>query len=197
MPSHKMADYSNYTDTKLTSLLNESDHQAYTIIYDRYKFLLYAHAYKKLQDREEARDVVQEVFVTLWNKRAGIDAQSNLAGYLYTALRNTILNIFASKEVRTRYADSMAAHYINDYAPTDHNIRSQQLGSLIDREIAALPRKMQEVFVLSRKAHLSRKEISLQLDISEATVDRQIANALKILRARLTLFAYLLVFFNI
>ena len=192
-----MADYSNHTDTELATLLNEGDHQAYAIIYDRYKFLLYAHAYKKLQDREEARDVVQEVFVTLWNKREVINAQLNLSGYLYTALRNAILNIFAHKEVRTRYTDSMAVQYTNDYAPTDHRIRSQQLATLIDREIAALPAKMQEVFVLSRKAHLSRKEISSQLEISEATVDRQIANALKILRARLTLVAYLLVFFNI
>ncbi|RQO74945.1 RNA polymerase subunit sigma-70 [Pedobacter sp. KBW06] len=192
-----MTDYSSYTDTDLASLLKEGDHQAYTFIYDRYKFLLYAHAYKKLADREEARDVVQEVFVTLWNKRERIDAQSNLAGYLYTALRNAILNLFARKEVRTRYTDAMAAHYRDDYAPTDHGIRSQQLSELIDREIEALPSKMQEVFVLSRKAHLNRKEISLQLGISEATVDRQIANALKILRARLTLVAYLLVFFNI
>jgi len=192
-----MSDYSNYTDTELAALLKVSDHQAYTFIYDRYKFLLYAHAYKKLQDREEARDVVQEVFVTLWNKRENINAQLNLAGYLYTALRNTILNLIARKEVRTRYTDSMAAHYTCDYAPTDHGIRSQQLAELIDREIAALPSKMQKVFVLSRKAHLNRKEISSQLGISEATVDRQIANALKLLRARLTLVAYLMVFFNI
>jgi len=192
-----MTDYTNYTDTELAVLLKESDHKAYAVIYERYKFLLYAHAYKKLQDREEARDVVQEVFITLWNKRVSIIAQSNLAGYLYTALRNTILNLFARKEVRTRYTDSMAAHFSYDYSPTDHGIRGQQLAALIDREISALPAKMQEVFVLSRKQHLNRKEISLQLGISEATVDRQIANALKILRTRLTLVAYLLVLFNI
>lgn len=192
-----MTSYSNYTDTKLAERLKKSDHQAYAIIYERYKFLLYTHAYKKLQDREEARDVVQEVFVALWNKRDSINTQLNLAGYLYTAIRNTILNFYARKEVRTRYTDAMAAHYTCDYSPTDHGIRSQQLAGLIDREIAALPAKMQEVFVLSRKAHLERKEISLQLGISEATVDRQIANALKLLRARLTLVAYLLVFFNI
>ena len=192
-----MSDYSSYTDTELASLLKEGDHEAYAFIYERYKFLLYAHAYKKLQDREEARDVVQEVFAMLWNKRESIKAQSNLAGYLYTTLRNTILNLFARKEVQTRYTDSMTAYYTNEYAPTDHRIRSQQLAEMIDREIAALPAKMQEVFVLSRKAHLNRKEISLQLGISEATVDRQIANALKILRTRLSLVAYLLIFFNI
>lgn len=192
-----MSDYSSYTDTNLASLLKEDDHQAYAAIYERYKFLLYAHAYKKLQDREEARDVVQEVFAMLWNKRASINAQSNLAGYLYTSLRNTILNLFARKEVQTRYTNSMAAYYTHEYAPTDHRIRSQQLAEMIDKEIAALPTKMQAVFVLSRKAHLNRKEISLQLGISEATVDRQIANALKILRTRLSVVAYLLVFFNI
>lgn len=192
-----MTEYSNYTDTELAALLKDGDHKAYAVIYDRYKFLLYAHAYKKLQDREEARDVVQEVFVTFWNKRGNINAQSNLAGYLYTALRNTILNLIARKEVRTRYTDSMAAHYTYDYSPTDHGIRSQQLAALIDSEIAALPTKMQKVFVLSRKAHLNRKEISSQLGISEATVDRQIANALKLLRGRLTLVAYLVVYFNI
>ena len=192
-----MTAYNNYTDTELAVLLKDNDHQAYTAIYDRYKFLLYAHAYKKLQDREQARDVVQEVFIALCNKRSKIDDQSNLAGYLYTALRNNILNLFAHKEVKSRYTDSMASHYTYDYSPTDHGIRSQQLATLIDKEIAALPAKMQEVFVLSRKAHLNRKEISSQLGIAEATVDRQIANALRILRARLTMVAYLMVFFNI
>jgi RNA polymerase sigma-70 factor (family 1) len=192
-----MVTYSTCTDDELSLLLKDGDQQAYAIIYDRYKFLLYAHAFKKLQDREEARDVVQEVFVKLWNKRAQIDPRSNLAGYLYTTLRNTILNLFAHKEVQTRYTNSMAVYFTQEYAPTDHKIRTCQLAELIDREIAALPAKMHQVFVLSRKANLNRKEISQQLGISEATVDRQIANALKLLRARLTLVAYLLVFFNI
>ncbi|WP_256011485.1 RNA polymerase sigma factor [Desertivirga xinjiangensis] len=192
-----MIDYSHYTDTKLAELLIEGDHDAYAVIYNRYKFLLYAHAYKKLQDREEARDAVQELFVSLWNRRESLDARANLAGYLFTALRNSILNLFARKEVQKRYVESIAAYYTQEYEASDHRIRGQQLAVQIDREIAALPPKMQEVFMLSRKSHMSRKEISLQLGIAEATVDRQIANALKILRARLTLVAYFLVFFNI
>ncbi|WP_233260621.1 sigma-70 family RNA polymerase sigma factor [Pedobacter sp. HMWF019] len=80
---------------------------------------------------------------------------------------------------------------------TDYPIREKQLQFVIDREIAGLPEKMREVFLMSRVSNLSHKEIAAQLGISEQTVSTQIKRALKILRSRLGLMLYLVLWFKL
>lgn len=186
-----MAAYSNYTDYELIALMKEGSQGAYTVIYDRYKALMFRHAYKKLGNHEEAQDVIQDVFLTLWNRRAQVDEDNNLSGYLYTAIRNKILNIFAQKQVRSRYEESLLHFAESGNVVSDHLIRERQLAELIDKEISAMPEKMQEIFLLSRKAHMKNKEIAESLNISEHTVATQLKRALKLLRVRLDLLLYL------
>jgi RNA polymerase sigma-70 factor (ECF subfamily) len=178
------------SDQDLVFLLREGSQDAYTEIYNRYKWLLHTHAYKKLGDRDAANDVIQELFTNLWTKREDIFLTSTLSAYLYTATRNSILNIIEHRQVESKYIDSLM-DYTNGYvAATDHLVREKQLTEIIEKEIAALPSKMREVFELSRKSHLTHKEIAEHLGISEETVKKQVKNALKILRVRLGLLIY-------
>ncbi|OOQ56727.1 RNA polymerase sigma factor [Mucilaginibacter pedocola] len=179
------------SDQDLVSLLREGNKDAYTEIYNRYKWLLHAHAYKKLGDRDAANDLVQELFTSLWTRRGDIVLISTLSAYLYTAVRNRVLNMMEHKQVESKYIDSLAAYTSNYVAGTDHLVREKQLMAIIETEIAALPPKMREVFELSRKSHLSHKEIAEQLNISEETVKKQVKNALKVLRVRLGLVLYI------
>lgn len=186
-----MIDYSELSDIQLAHLLAEGDRLAYTEIYDRYIFVLLNHAYNKTRNREEAKDVVHEVFTMLWSKRAELNLNINLSGFLYTSVRNIILNQFAHQSVQSRYIESVQ-HFANNEEPiTDHLIREKQLSVLIDREISSLSPKMREVFELSRRDHLSHKEISEKLDISEQTVSKHVTNALRILRVRLGTFIHM------
>lgn len=177
--------YSDLPDVELFDLVQENDHCAYTEVYNRYSRLLYTHAYKKLGDRELARDLVQDLFTTLWIKREEIFIQSVLSTYLYTALRNKILDYHAHQTVATGYLSYLENYSFAKNDLTDHLVRQKQLASLIEQEIAALPDKMRHIFELSRKQHLSHKEIAAELDISEQTVRKQIQNALKIMRPKL------------
>src|ERR1700710_621082 len=95
--------YTDLSDFELVALIKKDDPIAYEEIYYRYTGILYTHAYSRLQDREEAKDVVQDVFSYLWSKRDNIEFQTNIAGYLYQALRNKILNIIAHKKVASNY----------------------------------------------------------------------------------------------
>ena len=178
-----MTNYKSYSDTELTGLLKSGDREAYTEIYGRYIFVLLNHAYNKTRSREEAKDTVHEVFVTLWAKRESLQVD-NLAGYLFRSVRNVILNQVAHKAVQDKYLLSMEQFAASQEIP-DHLIREKQLMAIIEQEIAALPPKMREVFELSRKKHLSHKEIAEMLHISEQTVSKQVTNALKILRVKL------------
>jgi len=186
-----MTAYSKLTDPELTNLLKLGDHLAYTEIYNRYKFILHAHAVNKLRDREDARDIIQEVFTYLWSKREIIQFSGSLSGYLYGAIRHAILNKITRKQVQDKYFYSLKSFAIKGDVVTDHLIRESQLKDYIEKEIALLPTKMREVFELSRKEYLSHKEIAWKLEISEQTVSKQITNALRILKVKLGILIYL------
>lgn len=184
--------YRSYTDVELTDLLRSGDHLAFTEIYQRYTNVLQGHAYSKLQDREEAIDLVQELFVSLWTKREGVVIHTTLSGYLYTAVRNRILNIILHKKVASDYITSLQDFIDHGEALTDHLVREKELTLIIEKEISALPEKMRAVFELSRKEGLSHKEIAEKLGLSEKTVKNQVNNSLKALKGKLgPLFVFL------
>ncbi len=185
-----MTDYNSLSDLVLTDLLKSGDQFAFSEIYERYFGLLYLHAFNKLRDKEEAKDVVQELFAFLWSKHTTIELRTNLSNYLYTSIRNRILNQIAHKQVHERYVLKLP-----DYFPssglTDHLVREHQLAAIIEKEINALPRKMRMVFEMSRKHNMTHKEIAEQLDISEQSVRSHVKNALKVLRVKLQILAYI------
>ncbi|MET3606925.1 RNA polymerase sigma-70 factor (ECF subfamily) [Mucilaginibacter rubeus] len=190
-----MESYSIISEKQLVSLLNDSDHRAYTEIYHRYFDLIFRHAFKKLRDEDVAKDIVQEVFSNLWLKRSAYVIGQNLGGYLFTAVRNRIFNFWAHEKVESAYWDSFADYSdIEQYADasTDYLIRERQLMEYIERQVRQFSPRMREIFELSRKEYLSHREIAERLETTEGNVSKQLTNALRILRARLGAFTILL-----
>ncbi|QKJ32812.1 RNA polymerase sigma-70 factor [Mucilaginibacter mali] len=180
-----MPSYSSFSDTELIALLKDGDTAAFTVIYNRYFDILYIHALQKLNDTDHAKDVVQELFTYLWVGRERVEIRSSLSAYLYTAVKNKILDFISYQKVRSNYINSFQTYIDNHQSVTDHRIREKQLAEQIENSIACLPDKMRAVFELSRKQALNHKQIAEQLNLSEETVKKQVSNALKILRSRL------------
>jgi RNA polymerase sigma-70 factor (family 1) len=178
-----MSSFNKCSDIELIDLLKSGDHAAYQEVYNRYYATLYLHAYKRLQDREECRDIIQELFTNLWLKRDKLEINNQLSGYLYTAVRNRIFDLLAKKKVKITYLSSLREFSLT--YDTDHRARQNQLKDIIDQEIAALPARTREIFELSRKGFFTHKEIALQLNLSEQTVKSTVNNALKVLRVKL------------
>lgn len=185
-----MSAYISYPDAILTDLLKTDDEAAFNEIFNRYDRLLFIYAYKKLQDKEEAKDVVQDVFINLWSVRKNLGLTGELNVYLYACVRNRALNLLRSKNNMDKYIGSLQS-FMEDNKDADYLIREKDISSLIEKEIAALPPKMREVFELRRKEYLKNKEIAQRLNISEQTVATHIKRALKILRVKLGLMLYL------
>lgn len=185
-------DYGNLNDSELVSLLKRNDDRAYNEIYQRYKWVLFLHALKRIRNREEAKDIVQELFITLWDKRREMEIKGHLSGYLFTAIRNRVIKFISHQQVESVYISSLGNSINAGICITDHRTRENNLAEIIEKEIQDLPEKMRQVFILSRKQNLSHKEISEQLGIEETTVKRQISNALKILRTKLGLYAWII-----
>ena len=179
-------------DEEVLHSFQQGDKNAYELIYDKYWAILYRHARKMLQNDEEAKDVVQEVFVMLWIKADEAAIHSPLAAFLYTATRNKILDQIKHSKVKAKYMASLKEEMENQVQPPDAMVRQRDLAHQIELEIKALPTKMREIFELSRKEYRTHKEISEYLNISDKTVKKQISNALHILKAKL---GPLLIFF--
>ncbi|WP_316797711.1 RNA polymerase sigma-70 factor [Pedobacter frigidisoli] len=187
-----------YNDQQLVLLLKQDSKEAFGEIYGRYQALLFLFAVKKLQDEEASKDIVQEVFISLWNNRATLIESAPLAPYLYRSVLNKVLNIFRGKGVTDEYINSLQ-HSLNRQSnlSADHLIREKDISAMIEMEISNLPDKMREVFELRRKMYLSNKEIALKLNLSEHTVATQMKNALKILRKRLGAAIFSVYFINL
>lgn len=177
--------YLNLSDSDLVRLLQQDDQNAYAEIFNRYKAVLYIFAFKKTNDREEAKDLVHELFMNTWEKRATANMPAGLAPYLFGMLKNRILDLYKHKKVSQRYLDTFQYYLNTESTPADSLVRHNDLNALIEKEISALPEKMRQVFEMSRKTNLSRKEIAEELNISEQTVKSHIFHALKILKTRL------------
>jgi RNA polymerase sigma-70 factor (ECF subfamily) len=177
--------YSVCTDEELFAFLKDGNHDAYAEIFERFYGILFVHALKMLRNQEEAKDMVQELFEMLWTKRENIFLTGSLSSYLYATLRNKILNLLAHEKVRRKYVNSLGQFMELEKYETDFYIRERELKRKIEHEIAALPSKMAEIFILSRKEFLSHKEIASKLKLSELTVKTQVKRAIKILRPKL------------
>jgi RNA polymerase sigma-70 factor (family 1) len=186
-----MANYNLYTDDELFLLLKERNHRAYAMIYERYWGMLFRYARRILQNDEESRDVVQDVFVMLWSKAETLEIQVSLSCFLYASTRNSILKLFQRGKVKANYLSSLEK-FIEQNDTADHLVRNRELARRIEQEVAMLPPKMRAVFELSRRSHLSHREIATRMEISDKTVKKQMANALKILRLRLGTFFFLI-----
>lgn len=187
-----MSYYQTLSDHELTTLLHEGDVRAFTEIYERYHSLLYSYAHKKLNNKQEAQDIIHEVLTALWTRRYDFSMQTSLPSYLFTAVRNKSLDLFSHKKVEAKYLASLQNFIEDAGVQTDFLIRENDLKNLIEKEIQALPPRMKEVFQLSRKDKLSHKEIANLMNISEQTVSTQIKKALRILRVRLGLITFLI-----
>lgn len=180
-----MNSYNAFSDAELTVFLKQQDQKAYTAIYDRYWALLFRHAGKMLKDEEQAADLIQDLFTVMWTNAETLEINTSLSSYLYASLRNRILKLIRREKVQINYLTTLPDFEKEGHNITDEALREKELQFQIEKEIAMLPPKMRKIFELSRKAHLSYKQIAEETSIAEGTVKKQVYNALKILRAKL------------
>ena len=179
--------YSKLSDKDLVHLLKKGDSDAYTVLYDRYKELMYVYACKIVKDFDIAEDLVQDVFISIWEKRETLAFDSSVSSYLYSAVRYRFFDLVDMQKVRTDYAKNLQLFLDKGEFSIDNYMAEKELTQAIEREIAYLPAKMREIFILSRKANLKNAEIAGHLGISEKTVKNQVSLALRELRKKLGL----------
>jgi RNA polymerase sigma-70 factor (family 1) len=182
-----MRDYDNYTDEELIKLLSKSDLQAFDLVYSRNWYHLYQSAYYILKDTESSKDIVQDVFVWLWEHRLTVSID-NVKAYLKAAVRFKATNYIRSGKIRQSFFDELSNFQDTSLPTADELIEFKQLALFIQQIINELPEKCREIYRLSRDEYLTNKEIAERLNISVKTVENQMTIALKRIRAKAGLY---------
>lgn len=173
------------TDESLVLRIQQADEDAFALFYERHRSTMYLAAYHLLRDADDAHDAVQELFSGIWQQPDRIDAQGNIKGYLYTILRNRILSAMSRSKYFDEYVNSFLAFGQQGICSTEETVLANDLERILEEKINQLPPKMREVYELSWNEHLTNKEISERMSISEGTVKQHKYQAMRILRSQL------------
>ena len=168
------------SDEALLERVRASDNVAFEQLFRRYAEPLYDCAYGYVGSRDAAQEVVQQLFVTLWERRRVWQVSGTVATYLYRAVRNSSLNALRDNRRRIHLSERLSE------APgIEQELEAADLARAIARVVARLPERCREVFRLNRYHHLTYAEVAQVLNLSVKTVELHMARALRELRSRL------------
>ena len=185
--------YQLQKDEVLIDLLEKSDAKAFDEIYRRYWQPVFRYAVCKVHVQQVAEDLVQDVFVSLWQRRAEV-AIRNAEAYLIQSVKFAVLNYFRL-QVQDKKHQNVVSMYKRNDAQTEDTVSLHNLLSAWQKAVASLPAKTAEIFRLSKEADYSNKEIAGKLRLSEKAVEYHITKSHKIVRLQLRDFLTLLVVF--
>ena len=171
-------------DITLLQDLKKGDKKALTRLYDNYWKSLYISSYNLLRNKELCEEIIQDVFIELWNNRINLQIKISLKAYLYACVRYKVFAEFRKKKFdQVELFDDLNARF--QHATPETALMHAELVAQINSVVDMLPEKCREVFILSRNQQLTHKEISEQLSISTKTVENHITFALRFLKSNL------------
>lgn len=180
VPTHKKMD-------QLALRIKMDDEQAFELLFRRYYSRLCVFANKFLNDPEESREIVQEVFSRIWERRSDINPDDSLKSYLFKITQNLSLTRLRKKKVETAYIEIYKLVYTDNLEFTVlDTLLGKELEINITASIGKLPSECRKVFELSRVEGLKYREIAKTLNISLKTVEAHMSKALRCLRSDLT-----------
>lgn len=188
--------YTGLTDHELLALLQKGNEQAFTAIYERYHKLLYVMAYKYLKENDVAKDTVQQLFLKLWEARAVLNITLNLRNYLYTMLKNHVLNEIRNRQTALEKNYCLAQETVEYENEILTKLEEKEMTGRLYEAIDRLPEQKRAVCLYKLKDNLSNQEIALKMQISLPTVKTHYSQAIKLLREHFDkLFGLLLALF--
>lgn len=184
--------HQHHTDDQLLHFISENDERAFTELYNRYWKLIFSVAINKLDDEEEAQEVVQEVFADVWKRREEIEIKHSVRSFLAGAARFQIYTIMR-RNYKMKIVGMDSASSLSNEVSLTEAYNAKLLKEQIESAVQTLPEACRLVFKLSRNEGKKNREIAELLNISEKTVENHMTKALK--RLRLSIKSFFLLFF--
>lgn len=171
-------------DIQIINRLKKGDKFVLSELYDSYWKPLFISAYNILKNKQLCEDIIQDVFIALWNNRNKLDIKISIQSYLYACVRYKVFSEFKKNKFKNvEIFEDLNQRF--QYSTPETKIMHKELVAQIEAIVTTLPKRCQEVYRLSRDKQLSHKEIAESLHISTKTVENHITYALKILKTNL------------
>lgn len=189
--------YRKYDDEQLSVRMRQGELDAFNALFYRYHEPLFDFAFKLTQDKEEAADIIQEIFMSLWKRRLEVEFNYSVKAWLYQAVRfRAAKYIHHCQRKRQILEDLVKLLPQTEPSSPTSLLEYRQLDTGIKTVIDEMPARMKEVFILSRENRLSHREIGLKLNITESTVKKTVQNALRFIREKSIIDLMLLFIFS-
>ena len=173
------------SEQEIIGAIREGNERIFEEIFRKYYQSLCNYANSILKEMDEAEEVVQNLFLSIWEKRSDLEISISLKSYLYRAVHNHCLNRIKHLKVREEYQQYAVNFYDASYESVGQTVIKNELETKIEEAIKKLPEQCRLIFRMSRFEELKYHEIAEQLELSPKTVENQIGKALKILRVEL------------
>ncbi len=171
------------SDEQLIQAVRKGDHYAFDHLFNKYGPSLFAFVTGVLKNKSDAEEVVQDVFLKIWEKRNKLDSSLSFKSYLFTIALNSTKTRYRKKNQDEKYKQELALELNISQTSDIDAIEYINLLDYVDRIIEKLPPSRREIFILSKKEGLKNHEIAQLLSISEQTVKNQLVTAMKFLRS--------------
>lgn len=182
------------TLSEQTELIKQGDYAAFEMFFREYYKSLVFTSLRVVGSKELAEEVVQDTFAKLWEKHSEIDITTSLKSYMYGAVRNNSLRLVRDNLLHARKIDDF--NWNSEDGGNQLQARfEEEIYTILERSLASLPAKTRQIFEMNRNEGKKYREIALELEISEKTVEVHMSAALKLLRVNLAEFLSLLLFF--
>ena len=176
----------NHEEEKLlVCALKRGDEQAFTMLYNRYSRAIYLNVLKLVKDEAVAVDMLQELFIKIWNNREGIDPERGFRAYLFRITYNQIRDFFRRAARDRLLADRLVALTTEGYEHIEQLLCRKETADMLDRAIDTLPLQQRRIFILCRVEGRSYEEVAGMLELSIATIGNQLSKATKNVRSQL------------
>ena len=187
----------DFSDRLLIKELKDGSYPAFDKLFARYGKQLYGFVYGLLKNSEDAKEVVQEVFVRVWDKRNTVDEFLSFKTFLFSIAYHHIISEFRKKATEKKYLGEKVIQLFELQVSPDLEVEYKILSERIEEIVGAMPPQRKGIFMMSRYEGLSHAEIAARLNISIKTVENHIALSLRTLRSELGEYLMIALLFNL
>ena len=174
--------FENISDAELARKIKAGEKNAYQELFERYAPRIFQFSLSYLKSQADAEELVQDVFLKIWEKREILDQSKNIKSFIFKVAVNTIYDFIRHKNIENAYNDFARANFETTSNNTWHTVIFDEMQENLQKLVAQLPGQQQKIFQLSKEEGLTSEEIAVKLNLSKRTVENHLFRAVSFLK---------------
>lgn len=190
-----MKDFVLHSDEELMREIKADNMFAFDVLYKKYSKRLYKFGYSILKSREDAENLIHDVYLNLWENRQKVEKNSSVQYYLFSIAYNSAISVIRKKTRESNFIEFLRSLPEITEEAVNVELEYNELTNKLDEIINALPQRQKEVYLLHKVSGLKYTEIAEKLSISVNTIENHMSRALKSIREKLGNYSLIVILF--